>query len=87
MKGYLYILQDKKMKFYIGSTSDINRRIKQHNAGHTQTTRNMEMPKLVLLQEYQTISEARKIEQKIKNLKRKDYIQKMIDEQFIKIKP
>ena len=80
MKGFVYILQgSNKDKFYIGSTSDITRRIKQHTNGHTQTTRNMGKIDLVLVQEYNNLEIARKIERKIKKLKRKDYIQKIAD--------
>ena len=86
MGGFVYILQDKNFKFYIGSTSDIDRRIKQHLNGHTQTTRNMNEPKLILTQKYNTLEEARSVERKIKKLKRKDYIEKMIQNGFIKIK-
>jgi len=86
MKGFVYILQgSNKDKFYIGSTSDISRRIKQHTNGHTQTTRNMGKIDLVLVQEYNNLEIARKIERKIKKLKRKDYIQKMITEGKIKM--
>ena len=43
-------------------------------------------PKLVLFQEYYSIKIARKIEKKIKSLKRKDYIEKMINDGYIKLK-
>lgn len=56
-------------------------------SGHTQTTRNMVDPILVLVQEYHNLDVARKIERKIKKLKRKDYIEKMIHDGKIKIKP
>ncbi len=85
MKGYVYILKDENNKFYIGSTTDINRRLKQHKANHTHTTHRMQMPKLVLLHEYPTLEIARKIERKIKTLKRKDYIEKMIKDGYIKM--
>lgn len=87
MKGYVYILRDRTGKFYIGSTSEIERRLNQHMSGHTQTTRNMVDPILVLVQEYHNLDVARKIERKIKKLKRKDYIEKMIHDGKIKIKP
>lgn len=85
MKSYIYILQDKRGKFYIGSTSDLERRLKQHLGGHTQTTRNMCEPRLVLKQEVVTIRVARQIENRLKKLKRKDYIEKMILDGYVKI--
>ena len=87
MPAYLYILKDCKNKFYIGSTIDLRRRLVQHKNGHTQTTRNMEEPKLVLNQKYRSLGEARFVERKLKKLKRKDYIEKMIHDGYIRIKP
>ncbi len=38
MKFYTYILQSKKdNRYYIGSTSDIDRRLKEHNSGKTKS--------------------------------------------------
>jgi putative endonuclease len=85
MKGYLYILKDSCGKFYVGSTTDIPRRMKQHQYGHTQTTTRMDAPKLVLSQEYETLSAARIVERKIKRMKRKDYVAKMVQEGYIRI--
>ena len=53
--------------------------------GHTQTTRNMNDFEIVLKQEYESLKLARKIELKIKKLKRKDYIEKMINDGYIRI--
>lgn len=86
MNGYVYILKDEKDKFYIGSTSDLDRRICQHKQGHTQTTRNMANPVLVFKQQFDSLDLARKIERKIKNLKRKDYVNKIIKDGYIKMK-
>lgn len=86
MKGFVYILKDDNNKFYIGSTSDLERRMKQHEKNHTKTTHRMKNPVVALIQEYPSLEEARKIEIKIKNLKRKDYVKKMIEDGFIKIK-
>jgi predicted GIY-YIG superfamily endonuclease len=47
----------------------------------------MKNPHVALSQEYPTIEEARKIERKLKKLKRKDYISKIIKDGYIKIKP
>lgn len=87
MKGFVYILQDIKGKFYIGSTNDLERRLKQHQRGHTQTTNRMQQPTIKLIQEYKTLKGARSVEKKIKKLKRRDYIERMILDGYIKIKP
>lgn len=46
----------------------------------------MKNPKVVLTQGYATIEEARKIERKLKKLKRKDYIDKIVKDGHIKMK-
>jgi len=43
--------------------------------------------RLVFTQEYNTLNEARSVERKLKKLKRGDYIEKIIKEGYIKIKP
>lgn len=85
-KGCVYILKDRKNRFYVGSTNNLGRRMKQHKYGHTATTHRMEQLELVLVKEYETLEKARIIERKIKKLKRKDYIEKMIKDGDIKLK-
>ena len=87
MKGFVYILEDDAGVYYVGSTVDVDFRYeKQHLKGRTQTTSKMLNPKIVLRQEYPTIEQARRIEMKIKRLKRKDYIKKMVTEGRITMK-
>ena len=86
MKAYVYILKNKGGNFYVGSTDNLQRRLKQHSAGHTQTTHNRKMAEAVLVQEYDSLVIARTIERKIKNMKRKDYIEKMVKDGYIKLK-
>jgi len=45
----------------------------------------MKNPKLVLKQEFSSLAVARRIERKIKKLKRRDYIEKIVDEGYIKM--
>ncbi len=85
MKAYIYILKDKNGKFYIGSTSDVYRRLRQHLLGHTQTTRNMDSPRIVLTQEVDSLLVARRIESKLKRMKRKDFIEKIVADGYIKL--
>lgn len=86
MKGFVYILKDENGRCYIGSTTDLERREKQHQQGHTWTTQRFTNPRLVFSQEYPTLAEARIIELRLKRLKRKDYLEKIIKDGFIKIK-
>jgi len=52
--------------------------------GFTPTTKRFGEIKLVFRQEFPTLKEARQIERKIKQLKRKDYVKKIIEDGFIK---
>jgi putative endonuclease len=85
--AFVYILKTNNSHYYVGSTDDLERRLKQHKNKHTATTARLGVFELVLKQEYKTLDEARKVERKIKKLKRKDYIEKMIKEGYIKILP
>lgn len=82
---YVYILKNEKGKFYIGSTVNIENRIKHHNGGYTPSTKKMGKLNLVFSQEFGTLREARAIESKLKKLKRHDYIEKIINDGFIRI--
>ncbi|MBI5138897.1 MAG: GIY-YIG nuclease family protein [Candidatus Vogelbacteria bacterium] len=83
--AFLYILKDEKDRYYIGSTVDISKRLIAHKSGYTQTTRNMLNPELVFSQEIPSLKLARSIEYKIKKWKRKDFIEKIIKDGYIKL--
>jgi putative endonuclease len=84
--SYVYILKSlKDGRFYIGSTANLRARLKHHFAGHTPSTSRMGKLILVFSQEYQDLSVARKIEKKLKMFKRKDFIEKIIQDRYIKI--
>lgn len=84
--AWVYILKTKNGQYYVGSTDDVVRRLKQHSQKHTATTARLKIEEIVLKQEYETLAKARTVERKIKKLKRKDYIEKMIKEGYIKIR-
>src|SRR3989344_5001732 len=82
----VYILESiSKKKYYIGCTNDYKRRIKEHEAGKVSSTRWLRPLRLVLNQEYSTLSKARKIEYRLKRLKRKDYIKKIVEDGYIRM--
>ena len=87
MIGFVYIIRDKvSSRLYVGSTSNLTRHIYQHNHGHTQTTRRMKSRESVFSQSFNSLSDARKIEARIKKLKRKDYLEKIIEEGYIRMR-
>lgn len=77
--NYLYILQGvENSKFYIGSTNNLERRLKEHLAGKVRTTRVLKITKLVYSEEFETIQEARLRERKLKSYKSHKYLEKLI---------
>jgi len=83
----VYILKNKHGKYYIGSTANLDDRIKHHKGGFTPSTKRLGEVELVFSQEYKTLSEARKIEKKFKSFRKRRIIEKIIEEGIIKIKP
>lgn len=76
---FLYILQSKKNGiYYIGSTSDIAKRLNQHNRGYSKYTKNKGPFKLVYKENYDTLSETRGREKQIKSWKKRFAIEKLI---------
>ena len=81
MKGYLYILKSEKNgRYYIGSTKDTERRLKDfHNLGKVKATRNSKPWVVVFRKEFRVIAEARKMEYRLKQKKSKVIIEKIIE--------
>ena len=78
-KFYTYILYSSKLdKYYVGSTSDIERRLGEHNRGKGTYTR-LGMPwELVYSEEFFSKKEAVAREMKIKKRKSRTYIDNLI---------
>lgn len=74
-------------KYYIGCTDDLEKRLKHHLGGYTPSTSKMGKLELIFSQEYNTLEQARYVECRLKKLKRKDYIEKILEDGYIKIKP
>jgi len=85
--AWVYILKTGSGKYYIGSTITLSERMRHHFGGHTISTRKMVPAVLLLSQEYKTLQEARSVEAKIKKLKRKDYVEKIIKDGYIRVQP
>ncbi|OGN02323.1 MAG: endonuclease [Candidatus Yanofskybacteria bacterium RIFCSPHIGHO2_01_FULL_43_42] len=67
---YTYIIKSEKTnKYYIGSTIDINKRLRRHNNGHNKSTKNGIPWLLIRVEEFDTRQESYKREMKIKSYK------------------
>ena len=62
----VYILKDDDNKLYKGLTGDLSRRLSEHRRGKTKTTRRMNNLRLVYVEEYENLNEARKREKYFK---------------------
>ncbi len=83
-KHYLYILQSLKDKsFYVGETSDLERRLEFHNKGLQRYTRKKCPWKRVYSKEFDNREEALKREQEIKKKKSRRYIEWLIENKNI----
>lgn len=79
--NYTYILWSNIIqKYYIGSTNNIARRIKEHNSGKSGYTKKGIPWKLIKTEEYQTKKEAYKRETEIKSYKGGLLFKKLIGE-------
>ncbi len=74
----VYILQDGDNRIYIGSTTDLERRQREHRRGHTSTTRKLRDFTVVWKKDTVELAEARKIERKIKNWKSRRMVDLLI---------
>jgi len=79
MIGYLYILQSEVNKrYYIGSTSHLENRLKEHNNGKSKYISITKPFKIVFKQDYKDILSAMKAERWLKKQKSKSLIVKII---------
>lgn len=78
---YVYVLQSvQSRRYYIGSTEDYGKRLKQHNAGLTKSTKSYRPYVLVYIEEFAKRGEALKREKQIKRYKSGNEFKKLIDQ-------
>ena len=69
MPYFMYVLKSEDMgRSYIGHTSNLEKRLSEHNSGKSISTRNKGPWRLVYKEEYQTRSEAAKRERYFKSV-------------------
>ena len=77
---YTYILKSSlKDWYYIGHTSDIDKRLKEHNNGLSKSTKPYKPFELVYFEKFETKSEAFKREQQVKRYRHGEAFKKLLD--------
>jgi putative endonuclease len=68
--AWVYVIKGSSGRHYIGSTTELERRLEQHRAGHTYSTRRLgEELQLLASVELTTLAEARNLEREMKRKK------------------
>jgi len=76
---FVYILYSPKLnKYYVGACTDLERRLYEHNIGHSKFTSTGLPWVLKYTDEYPTLTEAKKRELEIKKMKSRKYIEGLI---------
>jgi putative endonuclease len=76
---FMYILFSEKLnKYYVGACIDMERRLYEHNIGHSKFT-SLGIPwQLAYREEYSDLPTAKRREQQVKKMKSKKYIEDLI---------
>ena len=62
----VYVLENRDNRFYVGVTDDVVRRVGQHNSGQSQWTKGRGPWSVVWQSQELTLTEARKLENRLK---------------------
>ncbi len=77
----VYILFSKKLnKHYIGACKDLERRLYEHNIGHSKFTKTGMPWELKYSEDYEDLGTAKKREQEIKKKKSRKYVEALIEQ-------
>ncbi|MCD6422375.1 GIY-YIG nuclease family protein [bacterium] len=80
-EGWVYILYSQSRdRYYVGSTTDLKRRLREHERGKHRFSKTLGKFKLVFAQHFKSIRIARQKERKLKRWKRREYIEKIIED-------
>ena len=80
----LYILLCSNNRYYIGSTNNLERRLREHKGKRVIATKNLLPLELVFFHKCANLKQARVLEHRLKNKKSKDIINRIIKDGFIK---
>ncbi len=75
----IYILFSAKLnKYYVGACTNLQRRLYEHNIGHSKFTKTGIPWQLMYTEEFGTLQQAKTREYYIKKMKSRSYIEKLI---------
>ena len=77
--GYTYILLCSNNTYYVGSTNELVRRMREHMNGLSKATMSKLPVKLVFSKEFQTLREARSYEYFIKRQRNRAFYEELIN--------
>ena len=72
-------------RYYIGSTLNLETRLKEHNSGKSRYTSFTNPFELVFSQKFESIQKARKVEYRLKKMKSRKVVDKIIGDGIIKL--
>ena len=80
--AFVYILYSAKLdKYYVGACTNLERRLYEHNIGHSKFTSTGIPWELKYTETFASLPEAKKREKEIKNRKSRIYIESLIAQQ------
>ena len=80
----VYILLCSNKRYYIGSTNNFPRRLKEHAMGQVVSIRNVRPLRVVFREAFETLVVARRVERRLKKYKNKNIIERIIKDGHIK---
>lgn len=78
MNYVVYVIEDDNRKLYKGVTNNLSRRLKEHERGHTQTTRKMSKLRVIYTEELPSWADARKRELYLKSAAGRKFLKKVM---------
>ncbi len=85
---FVYIIESAKtQKWYYGATSDLYRRVEQHNKGWNQSTKGRGPWKLIFQREFESWESAREFEVQLKAWRNKDRLKRKFHMYFLRDTP
>jgi putative endonuclease len=76
---FVYILRSiRNGRYYIGRTDDLRRRLREHNAGRSRSTKAFQPWELAYSESYDTLSQARKRERYLKAQKSRAFLKELM---------